>query len=83
MPGFDQTGPAGAGSRTGRGMGRCGGGMAYGKRGSGFGYGRFGRWYPAQQKPTKEEETKILNEEAEMLRKDIKEVENRLNELEK
>ena len=82
MPGFDQTGPAGAGSRTGRGMGRCGGGMAYGRRGGGgFGYGRFGRWYPSQSKPTKKEETEMLNEEAEMLQKDLEEVKGRLSEL--
>ena len=83
MPGFDQTGPAGAGSRTGRGMGQCGGGMAYGRCRGGFGYGRFGRWYPSQPELTKEEETKILNEETEMLQKDLEEVKGRLDELKK
>jgi hypothetical protein len=39
MPGLDQTGPAGYGNGTGRGMGPCGRGMAYG-RGSGQGFGR-------------------------------------------
>ena len=83
MPGFDQTGPAGAGARTGRGMGRCGGGMTYGKCGRGFGYGRFGGRYVSQPKLTKEDETEILNEEAEMLQKDLEEVKERLSELKK
>ncbi|MBN1428533.1 MAG: DUF5320 domain-containing protein [Anaerolineae bacterium] len=46
MPGFDRTGPQGAGPRTGRGMGYCGTttpapGVGFG---GGFGFGRgFGR----------------------------------------
>jgi len=83
MPQLDKTGPAGAGPRTGRGMGQCGGGMAYGRCGCGFGHGRFGRWYPSQPKLTKKEETEILNEEAEMLQKDLEEVKGRLSELKK
>ena len=47
MPGQDQTGPAGFGAGTGRGMGPCGRGMAFGHgapQGSGRGFGRgFGR----------------------------------------
>ena len=81
MPGFDQTGPAGAGRRTGRGMGPCGGGIAYGRCGRGFGFGRFGGRYLSQPKLTKKEETEILNEEAEMLQKDLEEVKGRLSEL--
>ncbi len=43
MPGLDQTGPAGYGPGTGRGMGPCGRGMAFG-RGFRQGFGRnFGR----------------------------------------
>ena len=38
MPGLDQTGPMGAGPRTGRGMGGCGQ-----PANAGFGRGRFGR----------------------------------------
>ena len=83
MPQLDKTGPAGAGPRTGRGMGQCGGGIAYGRCGCGFGYGRFGGRYPAQPKLTKKEETEILNEEAEMLQKDLEEVKGRLDELKK
>ena len=45
MPGFDRTGPAGAGPMTGRQLGRCTGNTS-GFTGRGFGYGRgygFGR----------------------------------------
>lgn len=58
MPGFNGTGPQGAGSMTGRGLGPCGGGSAYGRgvgRGLGRGLGRmFGFGY---RQPTKSEET--------------------------
>lgn len=81
MPQFDKTGPAGAGPRTGRGMGQCGTGMAYGRCGRGFGYGRFGGRYPVQPKLTKKEETEILNEEAGMLQQDIETIKERLGEL--
>ena len=83
MPQFDKTGPGGAGPRTGRGMGQCGGGMRQGRCGCGFGYGRFGGRYLSQPKLTKEEETGILSEEAEMLQKDLEEVKGRLSELKK
>lgn len=39
MPGMDGTGPRGAGMRTGRGLGPCGGGRPVG-RGMGLGFGR-------------------------------------------
>ena len=81
MPQFDRTGPAGAGPRTGRGMGQCGTGMAYGRCGRGFGPGRFGGWYPSQPKPTKKEETEILNEEAGMLQEDLEVIKKRISEL--
>lgn len=43
MPGFDRTGPRGAGPRTGWGRGPCGGGRAFG-----WGFGRgFGRGFGA------------------------------------
>ena len=83
MPQFDRTGPAGAGPRTGRGRGQCGGGMTYGRCRGGFGFGRFGRWYPSQPELTKEKETEMLNEEAGMLQKDIEEIKERLDELKK
>ncbi len=83
MPQGDKTGPAGAGPRTGRGAGSCGTGIGrfFGRCGCGFGMGRFGGRYPVQPKLTKKEETEILNEEAEMLEEDLKEVKGRLDEL--
>ena len=89
MPKQDKTGPAGAGPRTGRGLGACGEGLGLrgagmGRRcGCGFGMGRFGGWYPAQPKLTKKDETEILSEEAEMLETDLKEIKERLDELKK
>jgi hypothetical protein len=45
MPGFDRTGPMGAGPMTGGGFGRCGGQAGIG-RGGGYGLGRgFGGGY--------------------------------------
>ena len=83
MPKQDKTGPTGAGPRTGRGLGLCGGGFAGMGRRCGFGMGRFGGWYPAQPKLTKKDETEILSEEAEMLEADLKEIKGRLDELKK
>ena len=83
MPQFNRTGPAGAGPRTGRGMGHCGSGMVYGRCGCGCGYGRFGGLYPLQSKLTEKEEAEILNEEAEMLEEDLKGIKGRLSELKK
>jgi hypothetical protein len=42
MPGFDRTGPTGAGPMTGRGLGRCGSGAIQGTS-FGYGMGRGGR----------------------------------------
>ncbi|MEW6726688.1 MAG: DUF5320 domain-containing protein [Bacillota bacterium] len=45
MPAGDRTGPFGAGPRTGRGLGLCGGAAAPGYTAPGFGQGgRFGAW---------------------------------------
>ncbi|MEA2097730.1 MAG: DUF5320 domain-containing protein [Patescibacteria group bacterium] len=83
MPKQDKTGPAGAGPRTGRGLGVCGEGSSalrgagMGRRyGCGFGMGKFGGRYPAQPKLTKQDET-------EMLEADLKEIKGRLDELKK
>ena len=83
MPQFNRTGPAGAGPRTGRGMGPCGPGMVYGRCGCGCGYGKFGGLYPLQSKLTEKEEAEILNEEAEMLEEELKGIKGRLSELKK
>ncbi|MBU4482014.1 DUF5320 domain-containing protein [Patescibacteria group bacterium] len=64
MPGFNGTGPQGAGSMTGRGMGNCGNGQGQGfgrgfGRGIGRGFGRgLGRIFDfSNRQPTKAEET--------------------------
>lgn len=75
MPNMDQTGPQGQGSRTGRGMGACGGGMRRG--GCGRGYGRFaGRAYLS-----KTEEVEDLEEEAKDLESDLKALNERIAEI--
>ena len=63
MPGFDGTGPQGMGPGTGRGMGKCGGGMKRGSFGRGYSMGMG--W---QQQPiSKEDEIKALKERLSML----------------
>ena len=83
MPRQDKTGPMGMGPMTGRGMGSCGGGMAYGRRrggGQGFGWRRFWGYYPAPS-VNKKEEAEILAEEAEVLEEELKAVKTRLDEI--
>ena len=82
MPRQNGTGPMGMGPLTGRGMGPCGGGVAYGRRGGGRGLGwrRFWGYYPAPS-VDKKEETKILSEEANVLEEELKAVKARLEEI--
>lgn len=84
MPRGNQTGPMGMGPMTGRGMGPCGGGMAYWRRagggGRGFGWRRFWGYYPAPS-VDKKEEVEILYEEAEVLEEELKAVKARLEEI--
>ena len=90
MPGFDGTGPMGQGALTGRGLGPCGGGMAYGRRGGG-GFGRgFGRglglgrgryWGYRANPVTKKEETEMLSQEAGILEEELKAIKSRLAEV--
>jgi len=75
MPGFNGTGPQGAGSMTGRGLGPCGGGMAYGRRlGRGFGRG-LSRGYGYRQLSKSEEaaDTKAYIQDLEAELKDTQE----------
>ncbi len=65
MPGYDRTGPAGMGPRTGRGLGPCG----------------RGYWYREPITLTKTEEKKILEEELKELEEEKKEIQERLKEL--
>jgi len=93
MPGLDQTGPAGLGAGTGRGMGPCGRGMAYG-RGSAQGAGRrFGRgrgfcWnftpgYSAEPVPlSKEAQKQLLEAELKRIEAEKTEIQKRLTSFE-
>jgi hypothetical protein len=64
MPRFNGTGPTGQGARTGRGMGRCGGGLQQGL-GYGRGYGLGQRRFisSANNLTTLEDEEQILEKE--------------------
>ena len=77
MPGLDKTGPQGAGPKTGRGLGPCGGGQAYGRGGRG-GRCYCGRYY---SEPSKEEEVEMLEEDAKVLKDELSAVDGRLKEL--
>jgi len=61
MPNRDKTGPLGAGPRTGRGLGPCGGGsnFGYGCCGRGFGRG-LGRYFGWNQPQTEGERKQAL-----------------------
>ena len=75
MPGYDKTGPQGAGPMTGRGFGACGRGIRQGWNAIGRGFGR-GRGLFRQsltendQKADLDQEEKILKEELEQVRKE-------------
>ena len=83
MPGGDGTGPRGLGPGTGRGYGPCGAGGRFGRgRGFGRGFGP-GRGFGVYQRPlTQEEEKSFLVEEATGLESDLKEIKQRLKNLE-
>lgn len=97
MPGFDQTGPMGAGPMTGGGRGRCRpagtAGRRYGGRGfgrglgcrrgfgGGYGYGR-GFGYAADRMPN-EPPLDILKSDKAYLEKELAAVDSRIAELEK
>ncbi len=91
MPGFDQTGPVGYGPGTGRGMGPCGGGMAFG-RGGRMGMGGrmgprrgFGRGYCWNIVPpaplSGEAQKELLEAELRRIEAEKIEVQRRLNDL--
>lgn len=81
MPNYDETGPIGYGSRTGRGLGPCGLGVGYGR---GYrremGRGRFQGYFP-YQRITRAEETEILEDEARDLEEEMQAIKQRLAEL--
>ena len=86
MPGQDRTGPMGQGPMTGRGMGPCGSGM---RRGFGKGLGRgmrrgfgYGSGVYSEPEPiSKEQQKKILEEEAEDLEVELKRIKEKIAEL--
>jgi len=97
MPQGDQTGPAGQGPMTGRGMGFCAGFNAPGfmnqgfRRGGGRGFGR-GRGFAwrARAMPivqpqviTEEQEKQVLQEDLKDIKAEMQEIEARLKELKK
>ena len=77
MPRFDGTGPSGFGPGTGRGLGSCGGGMAYGRKGIGRRLGQRRFW----ENIPKQEEKETLSEEADILKQELKAIQSRLDEL--
>ena len=92
MPGFDQTGPAGIGPGTGRGMGPCGG-RAYRKGfhlaagggfGRGFGRGRGSCWnaYAEPEPLSTEAKKQLLEAELKRLEAEKAEIERRLRTIE-
>jgi hypothetical protein len=74
MPRFDGTGPRGFGSGTGRGFGPCCGGAGWGYgQGRGLGWRRF---------YSKNEETDMLKDDVKELEQELKAAKERLAELE-
>ena len=71
MPGFDQTGPQGAGPLTGRGFGPCGRGFG-GRMGYGRGLGRYFGWNIPQSKQEKIEDAKAYIKALEEEIEDVK-----------
>ena len=97
MPRGDGTGPDGRGQRTGRGLGYCAGfgapGFAQPGPGGGGGFGRgwgrgrgwrFGAPAPVAQQPvelSKEQQTKILEQEKVALEQELDAISKRLKEI--
>jgi Family of unknown function (DUF5320) len=92
MPRFDQTGPAGYGPGTGRGMGPCGRGMAFGRgfcrgfgRGRGFGMGFGPGFYGNYSEPeplSKDAQKQLLEAELKRIEAEKTEIQRRLTTLE-
>ena len=82
MPGFDKTGPMGAGPMTGRGFGPCGLGLGWRRR---FGAGRgMGRYFACWNFPqTKEDKLKALADYKKALQEELEDVEKEEDEVNK
>jgi hypothetical protein len=83
MPGLDQTGPAGYGPGTGRGMGPCGRGMAFGRGfGQGFGRGICRRYYLGPGPLDPEARKQLLEAELKRIEAEKAEIQRQLTSLE-
>lgn len=81
MPGMDKTGPFGTGP-AGRGLGPCGGGMAWPGRGRRLGQGRGAGWGRAPFAAlSPDEEKNLLEQQKNWLETQLQAVEKRLQEL--
>lgn len=80
MPRLNGTGPLGQGPRTGRGMGRCGGGNSNRFFMGGRGCWRMDSLY-SRPTITAKEEKEILSEEINILEKELKDMKTRLSEI--
>jgi hypothetical protein len=78
MPGFDGTGPNGAGPATGKGMGPCRGyyNGGYGRRAR-LGLGSF--WSPKNQKTALDAEKEALEAELEFVKEELTSLKNSTN----
>jgi len=96
MPGRDRTGPIGAGSRTGRGMGYCGsttanpvfgfgGGLGFRRGRGGMGRGWRHRFYatgvPGRVALTPESEVADLKAQADWLKEELDAIQKRIEQL--
>lgn len=81
MPGFDKTGPMGAGPMTGRGFGPCGLGLGWRRRfGAGRGLGRYFGWgWNIPQ--TKEDKLKALADYRKALEEELEDVKKEEDEV--
>ena len=90
MPGFDGTGPGGMGPMTGGGRGFCGSfgvraaWQPYGmRRWSSYAFPRYGAYgyRPFAQRMTREQELEFLQQQADALREELKEMDKEIGEL--
>jgi len=80
----DGTGPKAIGAMTGRGAGKCVGGQNRGKFGGGAAVRGICNWFNASDlagRSAQETENKILMEQSDALRRELDEIDRRLNEL--
>lgn len=80
MPGFDSTGPMGAGPMTGRGFGPCGLGLGWRRK---FGMGRgMGRYFGWSWPQTKKDKLQALKDYQAALREELDDIDKELKDVE-